>query len=184
MRFKLSRNLLALFLLFSNLFLANGYAKETEGEIFYRLGAGDQLEIRVFNQDDLTGKYTINGAGNISMPLIGTVKAKNATVKELETKLKEKLKPDYLLNPRVSIQVLNYRPYYIIGEVKSPASYPYVSGMTFLNAVAIASGFTYRAKRGYVLVIRANDPDQEEVEMDMDMPVMPGDIIKVEERLF
>ena len=184
MRLKLPRNLLVLFLLFSNLFLVNGYAEVAEDEIFYKLGAGDQLEIRVFNQDDLTGKYTINGAGNISMPLIGTVKAKNATVRELETRLEDKLKPDFLLNPRISIQVLNYRPYYIIGEVKSPASYPYVSGMTFLNAVAIASGFTYRAKRGYVNVIRANDLKQEEVEMKMDQLVMPGDIIKIEERLF
>ncbi len=184
MRFKLKHGVLALVFFIANLFLANVYADVIEDVNSYRLGAGDQLEIRVFNQDDLTGKYTINGAGNISMPLIGTVKAKNTTLKELEARLKDKLKPDYLLNPRVSIQVLNYRPYYIIGEIKSPASYSYVSGMTYLNAVAIASGFTYRAKRGYVLVIRANDPKQEEVEMKMDQPVMPGDIIKIEERLF
>lgn len=184
MRFKLKHGALALVLFIPNLFLANVHADETEDVNSYRLGTGDQLEIRVFNQDDLTGKYTINGAGNISMPLIGTVKAKNSTLKELETRLEGKLRPDYLLNPRVSIQVLNYRPYYIIGEIKSPASYPYVSGMTYLNAVAIASGFTYRAKRGHVLVIRANDPKQEEVEMKMDQQVMPGDIIKVEERLF
>ena len=74
------------------------------------VGAGDQLEIRIFNQEDLTGEYTVNGAGNISMPLIGTVKARGATVKELEGKLKDKLTPDWRLNPRVNIQVLNYRP--------------------------------------------------------------------------
>ena len=184
MNFKLKCGSLALVFFIFNSFLASVYAEETEDVIHYKLGAGDQLEIRVFNQDDLTGEYMINGAGNISMPLIGTVNAKNSTVKELETRLVEKLRPDYLLNPRVSIQVLNYRPYYIIGEVKSPASYPYVSGMTFLNAVAIASGFTYRAKRGHALVIRANNSKQEEAEMNMDRHVMPGDIIKIEERLF
>ena len=159
-------------------------AEEADSNITYRLGSGDQLEIKVVGEDDVSGQYTIDGSGKISMAFIGTVKAKGSTINELEEILINKLKPDYLLNPRVNIQVLNYRPFYILGEVQSPASYPYVDGMTYLNSVIIAGGFTYRAKKHYVLVIRANDREQKEIEMKMDSLVMPGDIIKVEERMF
>ena len=158
------------------------YAEDNDTS--YRLGSGDKLKITIFNQDDLNGEYTIDGAGNFSLPLIGTIAAKNLTLAEVEEKLKDALSPDYLLNPKVSIQVLNYRPFYILGEVEKPDSYPYVSGMTYLNAVAIAGGFTYRAKEDYVYVVHSNDPKREEVKTKIDMPVMPGDIIRVDERMF
>jgi len=89
-----------------------------------------------------------------------------------------------LLNPRVNVQVLNYRPFYILGEVKEPKSYPYVDGMTYLNAVAIAGGYTYRAKEDHVMVIHMNDPQKHELRLTMDEKVMPGDVIHVEERFF
>lgn len=150
----------------------------------YLLGPGDQLKIIVFNQQDLSGEYTINGAGHISLPLIGDVSAKELTAKKLEQAIIDKLKPEYLLNPRVSVQVMNYRPFYILGEVKQPQSYPYVDGMTYLNAVAIAGGYTYRAKEDYVVVIRMNDPQKRELELKMNEKVMPGDVIYVKERFF
>lgn len=150
----------------------------------YRLGSGDLLKITVFNQESLSGEYAISGNGQLSMPLIGTINAKDITLKQLEQSLVDKLKPDYLLNPRISIQVLNYRPFYILGEVKLPQSYPFVDGMTYLNAVAIAGGFTYRAKEDHVMVTRMNDPKKEEIKKNMDEKVMPGDVIRVEERFF
>lgn len=150
----------------------------------YRAGSGDLLKVTVFNQDDLSGEYTINGAGQISLPLIGTVNAKDLTVKQIEQAIVDKLKPDYLLNPRVSVQVLNYRPFYILGEVKEPKSYPYVDGMTYLNAVAIAGGYTYRAKEDFVVVVRMNDPEKRELTLKMDEKVQPGDVIHVKERFF
>ncbi|MDP1970102.1 MAG: polysaccharide biosynthesis/export family protein [Methylobacter sp.] len=150
----------------------------------YRLGSGDLLKITVFNQEDLSGEYTINGAGQISLPLIGDVNAKDLTVKQVEQGIADKLKPDYLLNPRVSAQVLNYRPFYILGEVKEPKSYPYVDGMTYLNAVAIAGGYTYRAKEDYVVVIHMNDPEKRELTLNMDEKVLPGDVIHIKERYF
>lgn len=150
----------------------------------YRLGSGDLLKITVFNQEDLSGEYTINGAGQISLPLIGAVNTKDLTVKQVEQGIADKLKPDYLLNPRVSVQVLNYRPFYILGEVKEPKSYPYVDGMTYLNAVAIAGGYTYRAKEDHVVVIRMNDPQKRELTLNMDEKVLPGDVIHVKERFF
>lgn len=150
----------------------------------YKLGSGDLLKVTVFNQQDLSGEYTINGAGNIALPLIGDVAAKDLSVKQVEMGIADKLKPDYLLNPRVSVQVLNYRPFYILGEVKEPKSYPYVDGMTYLNAVAIAGGFTYRAKEDHVLVIRANDDKKNQLKINIDEKVQPGDVIHVEERFF
>jgi len=151
----------------------------------YKLGSGDIVKITVFNQEDLSGEYTVNGAGNISLPLINLINAKDKTVKQVEQAIADKLKPDYLLNPRVSVQVLNYRPFYIMGEVKEPKSYPYVDGMTYRNAVAIAGGFTYRAKEDHVLVIRGNDNEaKHEVLLNIDERVQPGDVIHVEERFF
>ena len=150
----------------------------------YKFGSGDLIKVTVFNHEDLSGEYTINGAGLIALPLIGDVLAKDLTVKQVEEGITAKLKPDYLLNPRVSVQVLNYRPFYILGEVKEPKSYPYVDGMTYLNAAAIAGGFTYRAKEDHVLVIRANDAKKNEVKLSIDDKVQPGDQIHIEERFF
>jgi polysaccharide export outer membrane protein len=150
----------------------------------YRLGPGDKLAITVFNQDDLSGEYTVNGTGHFSMPLIGSLTVAGSTVSELEEQIINKLKPDYLRNPRVSIEVLNYRPFYIMGEVKAPNSYPYVDGMTYMTAVAIAGGFSYRAKKNYALVKRGNDPAAKEHKVQMNELVQPGDIIRIDERFF
>ena len=159
-------------------------AAETVPSGGYQLGPGDKLVISVFNQEDLTGEYAINGAGRFFMPFIGNVDAKGLTITELTDLIVNKLKPDYLVNPRVSIEVLNFRPFYIIGEVNAPNSYPYVEGMTYLNAVAIAGGYTYRAKKGYAMVRRNEDQDGKEQKVDMTSSVMPGDIIRIVERMF
>lgn len=150
----------------------------------YLLGSGDILKVNVFNQEELSGEYTVNGSGFISLPLVGALKVKDLTLAQLERQIVNKLKPDYLLNPKVSVEVLNYRPFYILGEVKTPQSYPYVDGMSYLNAVAIAGGYTYRAKKDYVMVVRLSDPEKNEIKLDMDQKVMPGDVIRVEERFF
>ncbi len=150
----------------------------------YRLGAGDKLQIDVFNQADLTGDYTLDGNGRFTMHLIGKVSAAGLTPTQLEALLVSKLKPDYLVNPRVSVQVQNFRPFYIMGEVKSPSSYAYVDGMTYLTAVAIAGGYTYRAKKDHVYVTHGNDPEREEFKLDVSAKVQPGDIIRIAERMF
>lgn len=150
----------------------------------YRVGAGDELQISVFNHEDLSGEYTVSGAGTISMPLIGTVRAADLTVPQVEQRIVDALEPDYLKNPRVSIGVLNYRPFYILGEVEEPGSYPYVDGMTYINAVAIAGGFTYRAKKNFAVVKRGSDAEGGEVRVEMNDSVQPGDIIRIKERFF
>ena len=116
--------------------------------------------------------------------LIGKINAANLTPTQLEVLLVSKLRPDYLVNPRVSVRMANFRPFYIMGEVKRPSSYAYVNGMTYLTAVAIAGGYTYRSKKDRVYVIRGDDPEREEHKLDVNEKVRPGDIIRVAERLF
>lgn len=150
----------------------------------YTLGSGDKVRVTVFGHEDLSGEFEVDGSGNVSLPLIRNVKAEGLTVRQLEQSISERLSPDYLINPSVSVEVLNYRPFYIYGEVTKPGSYPFVSGMTVVNAVAMAGGFTYRARTGSVRIVRATDPQRKPIDADKDTPVLPGDIIEVPERYF
>ena len=150
----------------------------------YRLGSGDEVRVTVFGQADLSGEFAVDGTGNVSLPLVGNVAAGGKTLREFEQNIIRALKPDYLKNPRVSVDVLNYRPFYIIGEVKKPGSYPYVSGMSVVNAVALAGGYTYRARENRLLIIRATDRDRTKQPANHDTAVLPGDVIEVPERFF
>lgn len=151
----------------------------------YKLGPGDHVRITVFGQKDLTGEYAVDGSGMLAFPLIGQVKAGGLTADELEQAITKKLNPDYLKNPSVSVQVLTYRPFYIVGEVKKPGGYPYVSGMTAINAVALAGGFTYRAREGSFYLDRVGkDGKKTRLDATPDTPVEPGDVITVRERYF
>ena len=118
------------------------------------------------------------------MPLIQHVQAAGSTLAELEVAITNKLKPDFLKNPRVSVEVLNYRPFYILGEVKNPGSYPYVNGMAVINAVALAGGYTYRARENKVTITRAGDAERMSLPATHVTVVLPGDVIEVPERFF
>ena len=150
----------------------------------YELAPGDRIKIDIFNQVDLSGEFTLDENGRFSMPLIGTIDALDLNPLELEDLLVSKLKPDYLVNPRIFIQVMNSRLYYLIGEVSGTGAFPYKSGMTYLTAIANAGGYSYRAKQDVVYVIRSDDPEQNEIKLSVDEKVQPGDIIRVAERLF
>jgi len=150
----------------------------------YELAPGDRIKVEVFNHVDLSGEYTLDDEGRFSMPLIGTVEANGLNPQKLEDLLVSMLKPDYLVNPRVFIQVMSSRLYYMIGEVASKGAFPYKSGMTYLTAIANAGGYTYRAKQDFVFVVRGDDPDQNELKLSVEEKVQPGDIIRVAERLF
>ena len=117
-------------------------------EAIYRLDAGDRVRVTVFGHEDLSGNFEVDGAGRLSLPLIQHVRAAGSTLAELEEAITNKLKPDFLKNPRVSVEVLNYRPFYILGEVKNPGSYPYVNGMAVINAVALAPTGRGGGRRG------------------------------------
>ena len=159
-------------------------AEQGLGSDEYRFAAGDQLKITVYGHADLSGEFEVDGVGDIAMPLINEVAAEGRTADELELAIVDALKPDYLKNPSVSVEVLNYRPYYIIGEVETPGSYPYINGMTVVTAVAIAGGFTYRARKNRFKVVRAEGELPVELEGELDFEILPGDVIEVRERPF
>jgi polysaccharide export outer membrane protein len=151
----------------------------------YVLGAGDKVRINVFGEDTLSGEFLVpGGAGTIGFPLIGDVQAGGLTVDQLQTEIEAKLRDGYLKDPHVSIEVLNYRPFYILGEVMKPGEYPYTNGLTVLNAVATANGFTYRADTRKVYIKRANDPQEVAYPLKTTTPVEPGDTIRIGERFF
>lgn len=178
------------------LFMAHGAALaqgvgggSTAGEVqqatvpAYRLGSGDKLRITVYNEEDVTGEYEVDSSGNVSLKLIGSVPAAGRTLPELVKIIEAKLLDGYLLNPRVAIDVLNYRPFYVLGEVNDPGSYPYVSGITVLKAIALAGGFTFRAKTSKIELLHADAPDKP-ILVDQNAVLLPGDIVRVKERFF
>lgn len=150
----------------------------------YRLGAADELKINVFGEDDLSGNYIVSGEGYISLPLVGEVKAGGMTIREFQRETERKLADGYLREPRVTAEVLNFRPYYILGEVGRPGEYPFTNRLTVLNAIATAEGFTYRANKKVVMLKGVNDSEELRVELTPTTRVMPGDTIRVLERLF
>jgi protein involved in polysaccharide export with SLBB domain len=126
----------------------------------------------------------VDANGAIAMPLIGDVDAGGRTTNELATAVTEKLSKDYLKNPKVSVEVIDYRPFFILGEVRNPGSYPYVNGMRVMNAIALAGGFTYRAREGRMKINRDIDGQLQELDADQTTVVLPGDVIEVPERFF
>lgn len=149
----------------------------------YTMDSGDRLRVVVFRHEDLSGEFEVDGTGTFSMPLIGNVDAVGLTARQLEERIAERLRDGYLVDPQVSIEVLNYRPFFILGEVNQAGQYPYASGMTVLNAVALAGGFTFRAKENGITVQRGGS-NAPEVVVTPDTPVLPGDIVRVPERFF
>jgi polysaccharide export outer membrane protein len=150
----------------------------------YRLGPGDKLKVTVFGQPQESGQFEIDGSGNLAYPLIGTVPAQGLTVPELQERLRVTLDQSYIVNPRVSVEVLNYRPFYIYGEVQKAGSYPYVAGLTVRRAVAIAGGYTRRARFAPVTVVREGTSGPRQFSAELDVPIMPGDTLEVMQRLF
>jgi polysaccharide export outer membrane protein len=150
----------------------------------YRLGAGDKLRVTVFGETALSGEFLVSGTGKISLPLIGDVQAAGVTVPAFQEQVQRALRDGYLKDPRVSAEVLNYRPFYILGEVEKPGEYPFTNNLTVLNAVATAGGFTYRANKGRVYIKRNGNVDERQETLSPAVKVLPGDTIRIGERLF
>jgi protein involved in polysaccharide export with SLBB domain len=150
----------------------------------YTLGAGDKVRITVYNEPDLSGEFEVSGQGSISVPLLGQVQVLGKTTAEAQAILTQKYGKDYLVNPSVSIEVMNYRPFFIIGEVNHPGSYPYVNGMTVINAVALAGGYTPRADHGDIKIKHSSQTTEQRQSAKEDTAVQPGDVIEIAERFF
>jgi polysaccharide export outer membrane protein len=150
-----------------------------------KLGPNDRLRITVFGQPTLTGEYTLDGNGVLAFPLIGNVPANGSTTSELQQKIAAKLNPEYLINPSVSAEIVNRRPFYVIGEVQKPGNYPYVTDMTAVNAIAMAGGFTRRARKNDFYIRRFDkDGKMVRIEANAGTVLQAGDTLEVRERLF
>jgi polysaccharide export outer membrane protein len=150
----------------------------------YRLASGDRLRIIVFGQDNLSNIYAVDGAGRISMPLIDTIEAQGHTTQQLEKAIEGRLRRGYLREPKVSVEVDTYRPFFVLGEVTNSGQFPYVNGMTVQTAVAIAGGFTPRGQRSSAEVTRQVDGQLVTATVPITYAVQPGDTIVIKERWF
>jgi polysaccharide biosynthesis/export protein len=150
----------------------------------YVLGPNDRIRLKVYGEADITGEYEIDSNGQVSIPLAGHIKAADLTTKQLERSITSALAKGIVRDPRVNVEVALYRPYYILGEVKKGGEYPYRLGLTVMDAVASAGGFTYRANEGKVYLRRSGAGVEEVYALDAPILVYPGDNIRVPERYF
>jgi polysaccharide export outer membrane protein len=150
----------------------------------YLLGPSDRVRVKVYGEPDITGEYEVDGNGSVSIPLAGHVKAGGLTTRQLERAIAAALSKGIVRDPRVNVEIALYRPYYILGEIKKSGEYPYKSGLTVLDAVASAGGFTYRANEGKVFLRRSGSTVEEVYPMDAPVLVLPGDNIRIPERYF
>jgi polysaccharide export outer membrane protein len=147
-----------------------------------KLQPGDKIKITVYGEDKLSGDFQLDQAGQISLPLAGTIKAQGLTQTELEKALAKKFRSEYLKDPKVTVTIATLQPYYIMGEVEKPGQYPYQSGLNVLTALAIAGGPTYRANRNTVEIQRNGETAMHDYPISTTVPILPGDVIKVPER--
>jgi polysaccharide export outer membrane protein len=150
----------------------------------YLLGPNDRIRLKVYGEPDIAGEYEVDAGGQISVPLAGHIRAGGLTTKQLERAVTSALAKGIVRDPRVNVEVALYRPYYILGEVKKGGEYPYRLGLTVLDAVASAGGFTYRANESKVYLRRAGGTIEELYPLDAPVAVFPGDNIRISERFF
>lgn len=154
-------------------------------ESSYRLGAGDTISISVFGEEDLSmSEVRLNDAGSFSYPFLGEITAANLTLGQLERRIADGLRGDYLINPKVNVTIAEYREYFIYGEIRQPGSYPYQPNLTVRKAVAIAGGFTERAAKNKILVISETGGSRKDRSAALDEQLKPGDTVKVGQRFF
>ena len=150
----------------------------------YRLDAGDKLRVVVYGQEGLTNTYAIDAGGSITMPLIGAVPARGRTPAGLAAEISGKLRNGYIRDPSVAVEIETYRPFFILGEVAAPGQYPYVPNMSVESAVAIAGGFSPRARRDSVTLTHTDNAGPSRAVVPLGTPLSPGDTVLVGERWF
>ena len=149
-----------------------------------RFQGGEKIKITVYNEPSLSGDYDIDPNGVVSLPLAGTVRAVGLTQPQLEQELAKKFRSEYLRNPKVTVTILQFRPFYLVGEVEKQGEYVYKPGLNVLTAMALAGGGTYRANRNYVLIQHFGESGMKEYPQSATTMILPGDLIKVPERYF
>ncbi len=149
----------------------------------YRLGAGDRISIQVVGHPGDSGAFDLDGLGNLAYPPLGRLKVQGRTIAWLRALIRTRLDEAYDLNPKIRIELLNFRPIYIYGEVRRAGRFPYAAGLTVRRVVKMAGGFTGRARKSPVDLIREGGKGVVRYSGGLDEPVLPGDIIEVSRRL-
>jgi len=147
----------------------------------FTLGPGDNIRIRVYDHEDLSGSYNVDDTGRISLPFILGVNTRGLTLPELELKIADELAKNFIVNPKVSIDLIKSRPFCILGEVRNPGCFSGKHGMNTVQAIAIAGGYTYRAYKEKFVVTRENG---RKVVADSGTPIFAGDTVEVYERYY
>ncbi len=151
----------------------------------YNLGFGDRIAVTIYGEKDLTGEYEVDDSGSVAMPLVGAVKVADMQARDAEKAIARQLTAKGLVkDANVNVAVVRYRPVYIMGEVQRPGAYPYYSGITVMNMVALAGGYTYRASKGGIGVVRPTESEKEPQKAPETAYLAPGDIVIVPERWF
>ena len=155
------------------------------GNIDYILGPGDRLHVTVYATDEQTTDSTINDRGTVATPIAGQLQAAGLSLSQFESELTEALRKNYLRNPRIAVEIINYRPFYILGEVVKPGGYPYAPGLTVLGAVALGGGYSYRAKQDEAVITRTyGETKAVEGSAGPESRILPDDVIRIPERMF
>lgn len=177
---RLKESLLLVLLIFSSCLSA----AEPMSLSRYELGSGDKINISVYGEEDMDKELILSDAGTVSYPFLGEFRAKGLTVGQLEQMITNRLKEGYFIDPRVSVSIVEYRKFFVSGEVKSPGGFQFEPGLTLEKAVALAGGFTQRASKRGITVTREENGRPTEHELSLNDSVYPGDIIVVSESFF
>ena len=169
-------------MLFLWLAAAAAFAQSTDS--VYRLGPGDRIIIKVFGEEDLSMDFRLNDTGRLNYPFLGELVVQGLTVAELEQRITRGLRDSYLRDPAVTVSIAEYRPFFLYGEVQKPGGIPYQPRLTVERAIALGGGFTERASRSKIEVVRASDPKHKAVRVELSDPVFPGDVITVKQSFF
>lgn len=160
------------------------YAAGSAATADYTLAVGDRLRLTVYKEDGLSGEFQVSPAGDVALPLIGEVKALGQTTTELAKAIRAKLADGYLIDPRVNLEMVSYRPYFVLGEVRTPGQYAYSSGLTAVSAIAAAGGFTPRAEKRVIYIRQPGADDEKAYRLRPNLVIRPGDTVRLGERLF
>ena len=163
---------------------STGATTAAGGPPVYLIGPGDELNIIVFGHPDLSGNFIVDPQGALTMPLVGRLPVRGKTVDQITTEVTASYGGSFLVDPRISVELLNSRPFYILGQVNLPGEYPYVRGVTVRQAAAIAGGYTRRADTEEFVIFRQTETGSQELSASADTIVLPGDTVEVLRRLF
>lgn len=181
----MKKSLFILLTLLTSLCLSHPALSQASSDLaHYRLGSGDNIKISVYGQSDLSIETRLPDTGNINYPFLGDIQAVGLTTAQLEQHIYQGLKGDYLVSPSVSVTITQYRPFFIDGEVKKPGGYPYQPGLSIDKAAALAGGYTQRAAKDEIIILRDISGTQQQVTAKTSDTVLPGDIVRIQQSFF